>query len=137
MRALLDTCVLIDGLQGREPFRKDSEKIFLAAANEVFTGCITAKALTDIYYLMHRFNHSDKDSRTILEKLLSLFELLDTTGIDCQKALISSTSDYEDALMVETAIRSRVDCLVTRNEGDFKNYPIPIYSPKEFLKQIV
>ena len=42
MRALLDTCVIIDALQSREPFCKSAQTIFLAAANNQFIGCITA-----------------------------------------------------------------------------------------------
>ena len=32
MRTLIDTCVIIDALQSREPFVEDAQKIFLLAA---------------------------------------------------------------------------------------------------------
>ena len=51
MRVLIDTCVVVDVLQSREPFVADSQKIFILAANQQFIGCITAKSVTDIYYL--------------------------------------------------------------------------------------
>ena len=35
--------------------------------------------------------------------------------------------------MVETAIRSNMDCIVTRNIKDYSKSPIPIYKPEEFL----
>ena len=89
MRALIDTCVIIDALQNREPFAEDAQKIFLAVANKRFSGCITAKSSTDIYYLIHRLTHSDKETRKILSKLFTLFEVLDSAGIDCRKALSS------------------------------------------------
>ena len=60
MRALLDTCIIIDALQSREPFSNDAQTIFLLAANQQFVGCITAKSSTDVYYLMHRYTHNDK-----------------------------------------------------------------------------
>ena len=44
MRALIDTCIIIDALQSREGFAKDAQNIFLAAANSAFLGYITAKA---------------------------------------------------------------------------------------------
>ncbi len=62
MRALLDTCEIIDTLQNRHPFSEHLKKIFLAAANNAFLGYISAKALTDIYYLTHRYTHDDKSS---------------------------------------------------------------------------
>ena len=109
MRALLDTCVVIDVLQGREPFCKEGQQLFLAAANDLFAGCITAKAATDIYYLTHRHTHSDKASREVLSKLFVLFEVLDSAGIDCRRAIPSPVSDFEDAVMAETALRAGAD----------------------------
>ena len=134
MRAFIDTCVVIDALQSREPFAKDAQDIFLAAANNLFLGYISAKAVTDIYYLMHRHTHDDKASRDILNKLFSLFDVLDTAGIDCRKAVLSPVSDFEDAVMVETALRNEVDCIVTRNTRDFSKSTVPVYEPKAFLK---
>ena len=62
--------------------------------------------------------------------------MLDTTELDCKKALLSSLSDYEDALMVETSVRNKLDCIVTRNISDYIKSPIKIFSPDEFLKQL-
>lgn len=134
MRAIVDTCIIIDALQAREPFAKDAQNVFLAAANNLFLGYISAKAVTDIYYLMHRHTHSDKDSRDTLNKLFTLFDVLDTAGLDCRNAVLSPVSDFEDAVMVETALRSEVDCIVTRNPRDFTKSPVPVYEPKAFLK---
>ena len=137
MRALLDTCVIIDAMQNREPFCKDAQELFLAAANNLFVGCITAKASTDIYYLMHRHTHSDKASREVLNKLFSLFEVADTAGIDCRRAIPSPVSDFEDAVMIETAARTEVDYIVTRNEQDFVKSTVPVLSPKDFLSKLM
>ena len=136
MRALLDTCIVIDGLQNREPFCKAAQNIFLSAANNQFIGCITAKAATDIYYLMHRYTHDEKASRAVLGKLFTLFDVLDTAGTDCRHAIPSSIPDYEDAVMAETAVRAEADCIVTRNLGDYRQTSIPVFSPEEFLKKI-
>lgn len=136
MRVLLDTCIIVDTLQNREPFCKQTNEIFILAANNVFIGCISAKSVTDIYYLTHRLTHNDKATRDILNKLFSLFEVLDTDGLDCRKAVISPVSDYEDAVMIETALRTEMDCIVTRNETDYVNSPIPVYSPQEFLDKL-
>ena len=73
MRAVIDTCVIVDALQSREPFCKDAQSIFLLCANRQFDGFLTAKAITDIYYLTHRQMHSDKATRDVLTKLCALF----------------------------------------------------------------
>ena len=136
MRALLDTCVIIDALQSREPFSSDAQTIFLLAANQRFVGCITAKSSTDVYYLMHRYTHNDKQSRTVLSKLFTLFEVLDTTGTDCRHAIPSQITDYEDAVMIETAARTEVDCIVTRNTHDYEKSSVPVYTPEEFIAKV-
>lgn len=136
MRALFDTCIIIDVLQNREPFAADGQKLFLAVANKKFTGCITAKSSTNIYYLTHRITHSDKETRNMLSKLFTLFEVLDTSGIDTRKAISSEMTDYEDAVMAETALRSEIDCIITRNQKDYSKSPVKVMSPAEFLSTL-
>ena len=136
MRALIDTCIVIDALQNREGFCNDAHKIFLAVANKWFVGFLSAKSVTDIYYLTHHYTHSDRDTRAVLNTLFQLFELIDTAGIDCRRAISSDISDYEDAIMVESAVRSGVDCIVTRNIKDYDKSPMPVHLPSDFLKLI-
>jgi predicted nucleic acid-binding protein len=137
MRALLDTNIIVDVLQSREPWYIFGQKIFLAAANRRFEGCITAKEATDIHYFARKLFKGEKNidckARRVISGLFSLFELLDTRSSDCQKAVLSACPDYEDAVMIETGIRARVDCIVTRNTGDYASSPIPVYSPSDFL----
>ena len=134
MRVILDTCIIMDAIQNREPCAEDAKNIVRAAANKWFTGCITAKSSTDIYYLTHRCTHSDKDTRAILTKLFILFDVVDTAGMDARKAISSQVSDYEDAVMIETAMREDADCIVTRNIKDYSKSPVPVYDPAEFLR---
>lgn len=49
MKAIIDTCVIIDGLQMREPGGKSAEDIFMAAAEKRFKSFIAAKLITDIH----------------------------------------------------------------------------------------
>ena len=136
MRALIDTCIIIDALQNREPFAADAQAILLASANKRLDGFISAKSVTDIYYLTYRLTHVDKDTRGILSRLFVLFDVLDTAVMDCRKAIASNTTDYEDAVMIETAVRSGMDCIVTRNIKDYTAAPLPVYAPSDFLKEL-
>ena len=136
MNALIDTCVVIDALQKREPFWQDAARVFHSAAVWRFKGFITAKALADTYYIMRRALHNDQQTRELLEKLLTLFHLLDTSATDCRQALASNLSDFEDALMAETAMRSGLDLIVTRNLKDYVKAPIEVLSPIAFLTRL-
>ena len=41
------------------------------------------------------------------------------------------------AIMVETAKRASVDCIVTRNQKDYAKSPVPVFSPGEFLEHLM
>ena len=133
MNALIDACVIIDAMQSRKPFNEDAEAVFLSVAYHRCEGVLTANTMTDIYYLMHKALHNAAETRKALGVLFNLFTILDTTGMDCQKALTSDISDYEDAVMVETAARAGADCIVTRNIRDYAGAPMPVYTPEQFV----
>lgn len=136
MKTLFDTCVVIDVLHHREPFWQDAYKCFLAVANQQTEGYVTAKAFTDICYLTHRQTHDEQATRDILSNLLLVFDLLDTTGADCRRALTAKGPDYEDSVMIETAARTGMDCIVTRNVRDYQGAPMPVYTPAELLAML-
>ena len=134
MRALIDTCIIIDTLQARQPFCDEANRIFILAANQNVSAFITAKSVTDIHYIMRRYIHDDSETHKVIDKLLHIFGLADTMGNDCRQALINGESDdYEDAVMIETAKRSGMDCIVTRNERDYSKSSVPVYTPKQFI----
>ena len=137
---MLDTNIVVDVLQNREPWYVDGQKIFLAVANKRITGCITAKEVTDIHYFARKLfkgeGQVDYRARKVIAGLFALFEVLDTQSSDCRKALLSNCGDYEDAVMIETGLREKIDCIVTRNEGDYTASLIPVYSPLNFLAML-
>jgi predicted nucleic acid-binding protein len=47
---------------------------------------------------------------------MDIVEVLDTTRKDCRLAFDGSLSDYEDALLVETAKRAHLDYIVSRDK---------------------
>ena len=87
--------------------------------------------------LMHHFLHDEAKTRKALETLFKLFSVLDTTELDCKKATLSPVSDYEDAIMAETALRSGMDCIVTRNLKDYEKSSVQARSPADFLQEII
>lgn len=136
MNILMDTCVIVDVLQDRKPFSEDGKALFLAVANQKIKGYLSAKSVTDIYYLIHRYTHNDQESRKILNQLFALFGVLDTTGEDCRKAIFSEMKDYEDAVMVQSAWRCDMDGIVTRNLKDYEKATVPFFSPRQLLEEM-
>ncbi|HBN57315.1 MAG TPA: PIN domain nuclease [Lachnospiraceae bacterium] len=136
MKALIDTCVIVDVLQKREPFYKAAMNIVLAISNRWCLGVLTAKSITDVYYILRRSLHNEEKVRQLLRILFTLFDVEDTFSTDCQLALGSPMKDYEDAIMVQTAVRVGADCIVTRNLKDYALSTLPVYAPEEFLQKL-
>ena len=53
------------------------------------------------------------------------------------KAELKEVSDFEDAVMIESAIRYETDCIVTRNVKDYSKSSLPVFTPKEFIGLLV
>ena len=137
MKALIDTCVIVDILQKRDPFYAAAMEILLAVSNKKCTGILTAKSITDIYYILRRSIHNEQEVRKLVRVLFTLFEVVDTFSIDCELALSSTIKDYEDAIMVETGSRVGAECVVTRNLKDYKLSTLPVLSPDQFLEEMI
>lgn len=130
---LLDTNVVIDLLQKRIPDYDDARAIFDNIAKGKYVGCISAKQVADVYYLMHHYLHDDKLTRKNLVQLTDLLRIIDVNQLDCRAAIDSKVGDFEDAMLVESAKRNNIECIVSRNAKDFVNSGITVYSPREFL----
>lgn len=136
MKAVVDTCIVIDVLQNREPFFENSLSVLHSVSDKDCDGFLTAKSITDIFYIIRKSLHNDKSARECIRKLYSIFTVVDTLANDCEFALYSETSDYEDAVMIETAKRIDAGCIVTRNQKDYTKSEIPVYSPEELLAKL-
>jgi hypothetical protein len=46
-------------------------------------------------------------------------------------------ADVEDALQVAAGMAANVDWIITRNEADFRNSPLPVLSPEKALRTVL
>ncbi len=136
MRAVVDTCVVLDYLQNREPFFDDALNIAIGRANREYEAYITASSLTDLYYIVHRSTHSAEETHRIISTLTLLFGLVDTYAEDCINALHNGMPDFEDAVMSESAYRINADCIITQNIRDYAKSKVPAVTPAEFLMKL-
>lgn len=89
MKVLIDTCVVVDILQKREPFYQAAMELLLSVSNRKCPGILTAKSITDIYYLLRRSIRSEEEVRKFVRILFTLFDVKDTFSTDCELALNS------------------------------------------------
>ncbi len=133
MKSIFDPCVILDYLLDREEYSSNAEKLIIKVAQNRLQGLITVKSLMDVYYILKHTIHNEEKIREIISTLLDSFALVDSTGENAVRALSSDVNDYEDALMIETAVSYEADGIVTRNLKDYRKSPIRIYSPEELL----
>lgn len=142
-KILLDTNVVLDALQKREPWNKDAESIILKVAGDKVDGYLTTKQLCDIWYLSKSIysgeENTHKKCQKIISNLCKIFKILDLVSDDITEALAMERNDFEDAVMISIAMRYGLDGIVTRNVRDYisNNDNIEVWSPKEFINDIM
>lgn len=134
MKAIIDTCVIVDFLQKREPFASAARDVMRLAASGLFEGYTTAKAVTDIFFLVGSTMCNTARTRQTISELLTIIGVMDTTMNDVQQALCATVQNFDDAVMLETARRERVHCIITRNCKDYIKASVAVYTPAEFVK---
>lgn len=135
MRIVIDTNVILDIVQKREPFFADSYQA-LRKAVEADTECfISASAATDIFYMLRNSFHSAAKAKETLEQLSQLVTFADVQGMDVHTALMRSMPDFEDAVVDAVAERNGASYILTRNIKDFAGSIVPAITPTDFLKR--
>lgn len=129
---MLDTNIMLDYLLDRQPFSQLSSQIVAAIESGVHAGFLCATTMTTLDYLIQK-SLGVKESKKILIELLNMFEIAPVTRTVLESAISNHFPDFEDAVLHEAARHLKLDAIITRNQSDFKQAKIAIYSPQEFL----
>lgn len=135
MTILLDTNVILDILQKREPFFADSYKALRKAIEGEADCLISATAATDIFYVLRKALQSSQQAKGHIEQLSQLVTFADVQGVDIHTALMRSMPDFEDAVVDAVAERHGASYIVTRNIRDFAGSVVQAITPTDFLKK--
>ena len=133
MKILFDTNVILDVMLLREPFLDSSAFLLAEVERKNIEGFVCSTTVTTIHYLVEK----TKGRKTALSQIENLLKIFQVTQVDkscLESALKSKITDFEDAVLNESAFRKGVDGIVTRNEKDFKQSKLTIYNPEELLK---
>ena len=135
MRVLLDTNIVLDYLGANQGFTEDAEKVFDLAAKRKDLKLVSSSAITDILYVLRRAVKDRELVRRKYESFRKRISILAVTEKDIDKAFARDWKDFEDAVQYTIAESNNVDCIITRNKGDFEENKIPCYSPMEFIEK--
>lgn len=132
MNLFLDTNVLIDLIDKREPFYDDIAVIASLAESKKFSLAVSSLSFVNTVYVVSR-NIEEKLVLDALKKFRIICNVSTIDEIVIDKSLISNFNDFEDAVQYFSALHHKSEIIITRNKKDFKNSEIPVMSPTEFL----
>ncbi len=132
MKLFLDTNILVDIANNREPWVKEA-LILLELANMGKLTLVAADfSIINIAYIARK-QFSQEELYKWLEDLRAFVKIVDVGDAVISKALKSQWRDFEDCVQCHVAVREGVDYIITRNEKDFSLSPVQVVSPQAFL----
>lgn len=133
MLVLIDTNVILDMLEKREPFYKSSNDVLSLCASQKIKGCIALHSISNIFYILRK-NYSIENRRRLLLGILKFLQVANASHENVRHALERNDfPDFEDCLQDECAAQNHADYIITRNTDDFSNSNIPAITPSDFL----
>jgi predicted nucleic acid-binding protein len=131
MRVLIDTNVVLDFLQEREPFAENAARLFERIDAGEIEGFIAATTITNIYYIVRKA----AGTRVAQDAIAQILTDLNICVVDrnvLQRAIALNFRDFEDAVQYVCGVVYCVDAIVTRDASGFVGGEIPVISPGEF-----
>lgn len=134
---MINTNIFLDLLEERDGFFEDSGKVLEICAAKKVKGFVTASAITDIFFLLHKKLHDKEATYNALGNIFSIVDVIPTTAKQVKSAYLQKAKDFEDCLLAISAKDAKCDAIITRNPKDFNDIgvKIAILTPKDFLNQ--
>ncbi len=133
MKILFDTNVVIDAFTMRDYDYKASRELLRKVVNEEIEGFLSAKQITDIYYILRKYVSDENTKKQIIKDLLNIFKILPILPSDLSASFNTGIPDFEDAVLEETARVNMINYIVTRNIKDFEKSKLAIVTPEELV----
>ena len=135
MKLLIDANILLDVLQNRGEFVRESSLVWKLCETGQAVGYISTLTFANMVYVMRRELDPGK-IKEVLRMLSLIFEFTELAPTDLMRAGELKWSDFEDALQSVAAERLHADYIITRNVRDFRNSKVPAFTPAELLNRI-
>lgn len=134
MKILIDTNIILDLIQSREPFSENASKIINSCVKKENEGYISAHSLSDIFFILRK-DKTVEERKALILNLCSFFTVIPEDKnfyiAVCQN---NNWNDLEDGLQMKCADFEKLDYIVTRDAGKgFNNSPVKVISAENFL----
>ena len=133
-RLFLDTNIVMDVLERREPFCRDAVRLFTMAYNKQVQLVVSPITYTTASFLLRK--HGPEGVRSLLSNFRQLSKVATTNERTVDDSLASQFKDFEDAMQYYTALKAKADIIITRNGKDFAASKIPVMTAAEYLESL-
>ena len=134
IKLFLDTDIVVDLLERREPFCHDAVRLFTMAYNRQVQLVVSPMTFSTASFLLRK--HGSEGVRNLLSNFRQLSRVATANERTVDDSLASQFKDFEDAMQYYTAVRAKADIIITRNGKDFANSKIPVMTAGEYLATI-
>jgi predicted nucleic acid-binding protein len=129
---LVDLNIILDYLEDRDGCEKAGE-LLAQCSQGLIRGYVCAHEITTLAYYLGKNRKPKIENIKIISRILKIFDVIEIGKTVLEQALLSNITDFEDAVIVESAKMKKIACIITRNIKDFRESPIPVMLPEEYL----
>lgn len=135
MHILIDTNIILDLIQNREPHTENASKIINSCVKNENHGYISAHSLSDLFFILRK-EKSVEERKTLILYLCKFFKVIpENKNFYISVCNNPDWNDLEDGLQMKCAEFEGLDFIVSRDKNNgFKNSPVKVIVPEDFLK---
>ncbi len=122
-RLFLDTNIVVDLLDRREPFCHDAVRLFSMAYNKQVQLVVSPMTFSTASFLLRK--HGPEGVRNLLSNLRQLVSVTTSDERTVDDPIASQFKDFEDAMQYYTALNAKAGIIITRNGKDIECSPCP------------
>ena len=136
-KLFIDSDVVIDFFSDREPFANPASELFELNEQRKVQLHVSAVSINNIYYIVRKYlDH--KRAILVIEELIVMVQVVETTEIEIIQALKNGFKDFEDSIQYSTALTiDEIEAIITRNVKDYERSEIAVFTPENYLKSRV
>ena len=130
-RLFLDTNIVVDLLEGREPFCYDAAQLFTMAHDKKVELLVSPMTFSTASFLLRK--HCSEGVRNLLSNLRQLVRVTISDERTVDDSIASQFKDFEDAMQYYTALNAKAEIIITRNGKDFTASILPVMTATEYI----
>ena len=134
-KILIDLNVILDMINKRED-HETAVAVFDRCAREQDQGYVCAHEITTLAYFLGKEKILLQKRSGIIRSLLKTLSTIPVTETILLDALDSPIDDYEDAVVEVSALKEKIDLIVSRDLRDFVHSRIPVLTAADYLAGI-